>query len=51
MEADELLFIGQSNNEQKKVSCRRETVRQCDASCHWIFCWVTQGHSIWHCWV
>jgi len=22
-----------------------------DASCHWIFCWVTRGHSKWHCWV
>ena len=25
-----------------------------DASCHWIFCLVTQvtqGHSKWHCWV
>jgi len=21
------------------------------ASCHWIFCYVTQGHSKWHCWV
>jgi len=22
-----------------------------DASCHWIFCKVTQDHSEWHCWV
>ena len=22
-----------------------------DASCHWIFCLVTRGHSKWHCWV
>jgi len=21
-----------------------------DASCHWIFCWVTQGHLKWHAW-
>jgi len=25
--------------------------RPCDASYHWIFCEVTQGHSKWYCWV
>jgi len=29
----------------KKLSCHRETAR---ASCHWIFRWVTQGHSKWY---
>jgi len=36
---------------QAKTRSSAVAKRPRDASCHWIFCWVTQGHSKRHCWI